>query len=142
MAFESRRDGNPEIYVMNADGSAQRRLTHDPAQDIAASWSPDGTQIVWGATRRGSRDLTMDAEGTNVRQLITRRLRPAPAWSPDGGTSSHPYRGAYFRIYAIARTGEMTIAVGSGPLGGSPPLVLADGERIAFESNRSDNSQI
>ncbi|MCS6911220.1 MAG: hypothetical protein NZM11_11750, partial [Anaerolineales bacterium] len=34
IAFVSTRDGNSEIYVMNADGSGQRNLTNDPAEDL------------------------------------------------------------------------------------------------------------
>jgi Tol biopolymer transport system component len=40
IAFSSNRDGNREIYVMNADGSGVARLTHDPAVDMNAIWSP------------------------------------------------------------------------------------------------------
>jgi Tol biopolymer transport system component len=40
IAFGSKRDGNGEIYVMNADGSEQRRLTNNPAIDGRPSWSP------------------------------------------------------------------------------------------------------
>ncbi len=40
IAFVSQRDGNNEIYVMDADGSHQTRLTNNPAGDWAPSWSP------------------------------------------------------------------------------------------------------
>ena len=40
LAFSSTRDGNAEIYVMNADGSGQTRLTNAPAADSDPSWSP------------------------------------------------------------------------------------------------------
>ena len=40
IAFTSDRDGNREIYVMNADGSNQTRLTYDPGIDDSPSWSP------------------------------------------------------------------------------------------------------
>jgi hypothetical protein len=39
IAFSSNRDGNFEIYVMNADGSAQTRLTNNPAYGQAPAWS-------------------------------------------------------------------------------------------------------
>src|SRR2546430_1154582 len=47
IAFTSERDGNAEIYVMNADGSAQTRLTNNTQSDEYPSWSPDGQRIVF-----------------------------------------------------------------------------------------------
>jgi Tol biopolymer transport system component len=40
LAFTSERDGNRELYVMNADGSGLSRLTDDPAEDSQPVWSP------------------------------------------------------------------------------------------------------
>ena len=45
IAFHSNRDGNFEIYVMNADGSNQTRLTSSPGRDQSPSISPDGSKI-------------------------------------------------------------------------------------------------
>jgi len=41
IAFVSDRDGNREIYFMNAGGSGQTRLTNDPASDLGPAWSPN-----------------------------------------------------------------------------------------------------
>jgi hypothetical protein len=40
LAFVTNRDGNGEIYVMDADGSKQQHLTNNPALDWGPSWSP------------------------------------------------------------------------------------------------------
>jgi len=40
IAFVTTRDGNEEIYTMNSDGSNQRRLTSNSADDNSPAWSP------------------------------------------------------------------------------------------------------
>ena len=48
IAFATDRDGNGQIYTMNADGSAQTNVTNnDAADDLAPAWSPDGTKIAF-----------------------------------------------------------------------------------------------
>jgi serine/threonine-protein kinase len=47
IVFTSTRDGNEEIYVMNPDGTGQRRLTDAPGDDTNAEYSKDGTKIIW-----------------------------------------------------------------------------------------------
>jgi Tol biopolymer transport system component len=87
IAFASDRDGGDwEIYVMNADGSDQRRLTRQPRTDQRPSWSPDGAWIAFTSRRKGSEDVfVMRADGSDVRQLTTGRSNDfLPAWSPDG----------------------------------------------------------
>ena len=57
IAFTSNRDGNYEIYVMNADGSGQRNLTQHRAQDNYAAWSPDSKRIAFISNRGGGYDV-------------------------------------------------------------------------------------
>ena len=87
IVFTSMRDGNPEIYVMDADGGNQERLTNHPASDAAPDWSPDGTRIAFASWRDGNGDIyVMDADGKNVIRLTDGRGRKGdPDWSPDGG---------------------------------------------------------
>lgn len=40
IAFESDRDGDPEIYTMRADGTDVRQLTRNDAEDLSPGWSP------------------------------------------------------------------------------------------------------
>ena len=52
------RDGNFEIYTMNADGTGATRLTNNAADDTQPAWSPDGTRIAFtDQPRRRRRDL-------------------------------------------------------------------------------------
>ncbi|MGQ9785320.1 MAG: nSTAND1 domain-containing NTPase [Anaerolineae bacterium] len=71
IAFESNRDGNTEIYVMNADGSNQRNVSNFPgAADHGPVWSPDGRQIMFYSNRTGNWDIfVMSSDGRNVVNL-------------------------------------------------------------------------
>ena len=72
LAFTSNRDGNPEIYVMNRDGSGLRRMTNNPAIDVSPTWSPTGNQLAWVSDRTGSPKIyIMNADGTGQRKLIS-----------------------------------------------------------------------
>jgi len=86
IAFTSTRDGDPEIYVMRADGTGARRLTTTPGRDAHPSWSPDGRSILFQSPREEghTRIFLMDAEGGNQRAL-TKNIGfcGVPVWSPD-----------------------------------------------------------
>ena len=86
LAFVSRRDGNSEIYVMNADGSEQENLTREPANDSHPSWSRDGRKLVFVSRRDGNSEIyVMNADGSGLRNLTrTPSDDLDPAWSPDG----------------------------------------------------------
>ena len=86
IVFVSTRDGNPEIYSVNADGTNLTRLTNNPANDDAPVWSPDGKRIAFASDRDGSWEIyVMNADGTNVvRRTFSASYSRDPCWSPDG----------------------------------------------------------
>jgi TolB protein len=67
IAFTSNRDQQGEIYVMNADGSGQQRLTRRAGDDWAPAFSPDGARIAF--TQLPGTIWTMNADGTGLRKL-------------------------------------------------------------------------
>ena len=86
IAFVSQRDGNAEIYVMDADGGNLRNLTNHPGGDWSPSWSPDGKRIAFVSQRDGNAEIyVMDADGGNPQNLTNNPGRDSsPSWSPDG----------------------------------------------------------
>ena len=64
IAFQSNRDGNDEIYLMNGDGSGLVNLTNNPADDFRPVWSPDGEKIIFASNRDGNKEIyMMNADG-------------------------------------------------------------------------------
>lgn len=88
IAFESSRDGNAEIYVMNPDGTIERNLTNDPASDVFPAWSPDGSQITFSSDRAepGNSDVyKMNADGSDVTRLTNSPGEDrGTSWTSDG----------------------------------------------------------
>ena len=84
--FSSTRDRNPQIYVMDSDGTNHRRLAANQGENFRPVWSPDGTKIAFVSRRNGGFDhiYLMDADGKNPIRLTDTVKDDYPAWSPDG----------------------------------------------------------
>ena len=70
IVFSSTFNGDREIVVAAADGSARTDLTRDPHADITPSWSADGKRIAFASDRSGAMEIyLMNADGSGVTQL-------------------------------------------------------------------------
>jgi dipeptidyl aminopeptidase/acylaminoacyl peptidase len=85
IAFRSDRDATSQIYVMNADGSNQIRIT-DTGGNFRPVWSPDGSKIAFTSDRDGNNEIyVMNADGSGPVNLSNHLADDGdPAWSPDG----------------------------------------------------------
>jgi TolB protein len=87
VAFLSKRDGELELYLVDADGSNLRRITNTPEPESELAWSRDGSQIV---VRRGTSDdgdrsiVLIDPASGKERVLLTEKKIGSPELSPDG----------------------------------------------------------
>jgi Tol biopolymer transport system component len=84
IVYDSRAGGNPDIWIVDADGRNQKQLTDDTHTERAPSVSPDGRHIVFDSTRSGTLQIwRTDIDGGNAKQL-TSGAGFSPVYSPDG----------------------------------------------------------
>jgi TolB protein len=145
IAFTSNRDGNPEIYVMNRDGSGLRRLTNNPAIDVTPTWSPTGTQIAFTSDRSGSPQIyVMNADGTGQQKITAESYCDRPTWSPapfnEIAYASRAGAGFVIKVYNIERHESRTISDGIGS--NESPAFSPNGRHIAFTSSRNGRDHI
>ncbi len=145
IAFTSDRDGNKEIYVMDVDGSDQRRLTSSDGIDNYPAWSPDGNQIAFSSSREGNIEIyVMNADGSNQHRLTsTSEDDVTPAWSPNGNEIAFAStRGGTSNIYIMNVEGSDQHKLTSNDTADFLPAWSPDGKKIAFNSRHDDHFNI
>ena len=148
IAFASSRDGDCDIYIMDADGSNVRQVTNLPLDELRPAWSPDGQQIAFNYhSHKGKPGPTgiyiVNVDSKNLRQLIEGSAS-SPAWSPDGRsiaftfghpfTPGQPWRGADIRVIDV-ESGNVDKLTDNEVLDAWPAW-SPDGQKIAFYSLR------
>jgi Tol biopolymer transport system component len=92
IVFQSTRDGNYDLYIMNPDGSDQQNLTNSPPSvantnnNTSPVPSPDGKQVAFVSERDGNDEIyTIDLESKVQLNLTKNKASDfSPTWSPDG----------------------------------------------------------
>jgi formylglycine-generating enzyme required for sulfatase activity len=145
IAFTSGRDGNLEIYIMNADGSDPQRLTDQPGEDYWPTWSPDGRKIAFASERDGNLEIyVMNADGSDQQRLTNNTADDLePAWSPDGAQIAFMvHSAARSAIYVMDADGSNRRSLTDSDGNDWLPAWSPDGTQLAFVSQRDGNPEI
>lgn len=142
IVFGSGHGRASEIFVMNADGTDQIRLTHDRFADTVPTWSPDGTTIAFASGRHHNVDIyLMASDRSHVRRLTHVRARDEnPDWSPDGSRlvfQSNRGNPRYdLDLYSISPSGSGIERLTSSTATEWAPAWSPGGTQIAFTTAR------
>ncbi len=138
-----------EIYLMDADGSNQRRLTTAPGYDGGPFFSPDGQRIIW---RRFDRSgaiadvYTMKLDGSDERRLTDfKAMSWAPYFHPSGQYvvfTSNKLGFSNFELYLVDAAGEhepvrVTFTDGFDGL----PVFSPDGKQLCWTTGRTSDAK-
>ena len=138
-----------EIYLMNADGTGQTRLTDTPGYDGGPFFSPDGTRIIWRRfDKTGVNDdvFTMKLDGSDVRRLTDfTSMSWAPYFHPSGKYvvfTSNKHGFANFELFLVDAEGKhepvrVTYTDGFDGL----PVFSADGTKLSWTTGRTENGK-
>jgi serine/threonine protein kinase len=130
IVYRSRAGGNPDVWIMDADGRNQKQLTDDASDERSLSVTPDGRYIVFDSARSGTPELwRIDIDGSNLKQLTT-SPGAAPHCSPAGKWVAYGSFGTSgFTIWKISIDGGEPMQVNNKYA--SSPAVSPDGKLIA-----------
>lgn len=172
LTFVSTRDGdwknspedNYEVYVMNADGSGQRRLSNLVGYDLTSgqAWTPDGRQIVFcssgdhlwakkhtegfNSENFATFDIyRIDLDGTNLTRLtFTKEEDSYPFVSPDGQLISYSRylteSGTRYDIYVMTADGKTVNQITAGPYFEFTAAWSPNGKKIVYPATDSQGT--
>jgi len=137
--FQSDRDGDPEIYLMNPQGQGLIKLTDNNVFDGYPVWSHDGSKIAFESNRDGNFQIyIMDRDGKNQVKITHGSFdNRGPSWSPDGKKIAYQSkRNSGLEIYVMDLEKKKEMMLTDAWHRSALPNWSPDGKKITFTANK------
>jgi TolB protein len=136
IAFISGKSGQPQVYIMDADGSNVQLLTPYSAgrrsYRAGPDWSPDGRAIVYGQQMGNFQLWMIDLRDRTPKQLTSEGENEDPSWAPDGRHI----------VFTSTRSGDKQLWVLDTESGRARQLTHSRGARLAAWSPILANPEV
>jgi serine/threonine protein kinase len=148
LAISQAVGGNTDIWKLDLARSVSSRVTVDPASELLAVWSPDGTRLVLNSNRSGVFDLYLKSvnDTTPEKLLLPTPQNKAPNdWSPDGKFLLYrsPSLTTGFDLWALPLEGDRKpFPVAQTTFEERDGQFSPDGNWVAYQSNVSERVEI
>jgi Tol biopolymer transport system component len=117
IVYRTIQNGNPNIWIMNSDGTGNRQLSNNADQNLDPTVTPDGRYIVWTSSPGDNRNIwRMELDGGSPTQLTNGSGEWFPQFTPDGK----------WLVYQTIGTEEINRVLKKVPLAGGAPVQLTD----------------
>jgi TolB protein len=146
--FSSSMQGNPELYLTDANGGRPKRLTFSNGASTSPAWNPKTGQTVAFVSDRGGipQLFLMNADGTNITKLDLPDMGYVidPAWSPNGQLLAFSWRrpSGNYDLYIMDAATQKIVELTRDAGRNERPSWAPDGRHIVFESTRGGTRQI
>ena len=143
IAYQSNREGDPELYIQNTGTGEIGRLTNSLGVDTHPAYSPDGSRLAFMSNRTGDNEIFIaNADGTNPVNITNNpAVDRTPSWSPDGQWIAFATnRDGNLEIYMMRPDGSEAQNLTQNPSDDQAPSWF--GGFITFQSNRDGNQEI
>lgn len=131
IVYRSLASGNPDLWIVNADGTNEQQLTTDPRPDFQPVVTPDGRRIIFTSQRTdGTSIWRMNIDGSDQTQLTNGGIDNEPFCSPDGKWVVYTsWSGERPTLWKVPVDGGTPTKITDYYT--SSPVVSPDGQRIA-----------
>jgi Tol biopolymer transport system component len=142
--FRSNRDGDWDIYTVDAAGNNLKQLTNTPGDDAGPVWSPDGSLIVFVSERDKNPEIyTMKPDGSEQTRLTNWPGDDShPHWFPDGRIifnssintpdTTKEWSLQFHDVYSMTKDGKDVRRLTDNKTVTTYPSASPDGRKIAF----------